>query len=103
MDEKLEIIKLLRGQTLDDMYKINIILIHLKEMVDKGIITREDMDNIAELPKFKQQKIIDYVSSKVKKSGEKNNGKRNNYKGAIQFNSFDKNRKKGKRKTTKRS
>ena len=101
MDEKLEIIKLLRGQTLDDMYKINIILIHLNEMVDKGIITREDVDNISTLPKFKQEKIIQYVSSKVKKYGENNNGKRNNNKGAIQFNSFDKNRKKRKRQTVK--
>ena len=97
MDEKLEIIKLLRGQSLDDMYKINIILIHLKEMVDKGIITREDIDNISELPKFKQQKIIDYVSSRVKEQQRRNNGKAKNNKGASKFNSFDKNRPRYKR------
>lgn len=97
MEEKLEIIKLLQGQSLDDMYKINIILIHLKEMVDKGIITREDIDNISELPKFKQQKIIDYVSSKVKIQQRRNNEKHKKYKGASKFNSFDKNRPRNKR------
>lgn len=84
MDEKLEVIKLLKGLTLDDMYKINIILIHLKEMVDKGIITRQDIDNIANLSKEKQQKIIDYVSSKVKNNGKRSNDeKRTNYKGEL--------------------
>ena len=84
MDEKLEVIKLLKGLTLDDMYKINIILIHLKEMVDKGIITRQDIDNIANLSKEKQQKIIDYVSSKVKNNGKRSNDeKRKNYKGEL--------------------
>ena len=97
MDEKLEIIKLLRGQTLDDMYKINIILIHLKEMVDKGIITREDMENISELPKFKQQKIIDYVSSKVKQHQRRNNETKENDKGEFKFKSYNKNRPKYKR------
>ena len=84
MDEKLEVIKLLKGQTLDDMYKINIILIHLNEMVEKGIITRQDIDNIANLSKEKQQKIIDYVSSKVKNNGKRsNNEERTNYKGEL--------------------
>lgn len=96
-DEKLEIIKLLRGQSLEDMYKINIILIHLKEMVDEGIITRGDIDNISELPKFKQQKIIDYVSSKVNNQQRRNNGKAKKHKGASKFNSFDKNRQRYKR------
>ena len=94
MDEKLEVIKLLKGQTLDDMYKINIILIHLNEMVEKGIITRQDIDNIANLSKEKQQKIIDYVSSKVKNNGKRSNDEeRTNYKGELQLNSFNKNRK----------
>lgn len=83
-DEKLEVIKLLKGQTLDDMYKINIILIHLNEMVEKGIITRQDIDNIANLSKEKQQKIIDYVSSKVKNNRKRsNNEERTNYKGEL--------------------
>lgn len=84
MDEKLEVIKLLKGQTLDDMYKINIILIHLNEMVEKSIITRQDIDNIANLSKEKQQKIIDYVSSKVKNNGKRSNDEeRTNYKGEL--------------------
>lgn len=70
--EELELLKLMRGQSLDDMYKINIILIHLNEMVDKGIISRKDIDNISELSKDKQQKIIDYVSSKVNNYGRNN-------------------------------
>lgn len=83
-DEKLEVIKLLKGQTLDDMYKINIILIHLNEMVEKGIITRQDIDNIANLSKEKQQKIIDYVSSKVSENRKRNDyEKRKNYKGEL--------------------
>ena len=77
MNEKLEIIKLLKGQTLEDMYKINIILVHLKEMVDKGIITREDIDNIANLSPKKQQKIIEYVSSKVNNQRRKHERKHN--------------------------
>ena len=94
MDEKLEVIKLLKGLTLDDMYKINIILIHLNEMVEKGIITRQDIDNIANLSKEKQQKIIDYVSSKVKNNGKRSNDEeRTNYKGELQLNSFNKNSK----------
>lgn len=93
-DEKLEVIKLLKGLTLDDMYKINIILIHLNEMVEKGIITRQDIDNIANLSKEKQQKIIDYVSSKVKNNGKRSNDEeRKNYKGELQLNSFNKNSK----------
>ena len=84
MDEKLEVIKLLKGLTLDDMYKINIIIIHLNEMVEKGIITRQDIDNIANLSKEKQQKIIDYVSSKVKNNGKRSNDEeRTNYKGEL--------------------
>lgn len=84
MDEKLEVIKLLKGQTLDDMYKINIILIHLNEMVEKGIITRQDIDNIANLSKTKQQQIINYVSSKVSKNRKRNDyEKRKNYKGEL--------------------
>lgn len=75
--EELELLKLMRGQSLDDMYKINIILIHLNEMVDKGIISRQDIDNISELSKEKQQKIIDYVSSKVNNHRRNKNERRN--------------------------
>lgn len=63
--EKLELFELLRNLSEDEMFCVNLILVHLDDMLKEGIISESDLDNIANLPKDKQQKVIDFVSSKV--------------------------------------
>ena len=71
--EKLETIKLLQNYSNDEIKQIMIIMTYWDDMVNIGIVTKDDINNLSNLPEEKQSKIIDYVSSKIKDKLERNN------------------------------
>ena len=72
-DEKLELIKMLSQYDKEEMQQILIIMTYWDEMVEKGIISIDDINQVADLSEEKQNNIKEYVSKKIQSQIERNN------------------------------
>lgn len=70
--EKLEIINLLTKYDKDDITKIMIVMTYWQEMVEKNIVDKNDINDLANLSKEKQKKIKEFVSNKISSKIERN-------------------------------
>lgn len=75
-EEKLELIHLLKEYSKDEFKQILTIMVCWDEMVNIGIVSKDDINNLSNLSKDKQNKIKKFVSQKLAKSLERKQNER---------------------------